>query len=249
MASKSPLSSDILGNLVKFNSQTAGREKLLRLVQYGTRMLWALMEKYSHDKEVVFRLKNLEHTFSAARKLFRFGRSLDAFYSALSTINIPDQMLRITITFSRINLALYLLADHVLWLGQAGIANVNKDKWSKLSNRFWLYSLVMNLVRDMYEILTLLQIQGSQTCALSVSSVSPYARSSWGILIQTLLDWMVYHRSVTVELIKNGCDIWIPLTNLKIVKFSPAAVGLLGVLSSVAGILQLINVSYKLSPS
>ncbi|XP_022256838.1 peroxisomal membrane protein 11B-like isoform X2 [Limulus polyphemus] len=209
-------------------------------------MLWALMEKYSHEKEVVFRLQNLEYTFSTARKIFRFGRSLDVFYSALTAINIPDLTLRLTITLSRINSALYLLADHILWIGHAGIVDVNKDKWSALSNKFWLYSLVMNLIRDAYEIKSLLQIQVSRNY---VENKEMLLLSQPRNPFSSLIQWMIYHRPVTVELIKNGCDFWIPLSNLKIVKISPVTVGLLGFISSLAGILQIINTSYKLTTS
>lgn len=41
--------------------------------------------------------------------------------------------------------------------GRAGLCEIDRDKWGRLSNRFWLGAIICNLIRDGYEILQLMQ--------------------------------------------------------------------------------------------
>lgn len=52
-----------------------------------------------------------------------------------------------------------------------------------------------------------------------------------------------------VDTLKNTCDLFIPMAALGYVRLSPGTVGMLGVVSSVAGIAALINPMYKLCPA
>ncbi|GLH12676.1 Peroxisomal membrane protein 11B, partial [Gryllus bimaculatus] len=107
--------------VVKLNNQTAGRDKLVRLFQYASKVAWHFMQEKRLSRQTIDRLKNLEYTFSSFRKLLRLGRFLDTLYGALSTLHYPDLTIRITCTLSKITNALYLLADHILWIGRTGL--------------------------------------------------------------------------------------------------------------------------------
>ncbi|XP_067137316.1 peroxisomal membrane protein 11B [Centruroides vittatus] len=240
--------------ILRFNTQTVGRDRLFRFLQYGSRLVWWLLEKYSHDKDKVSKLKNLEYSLSTARKLFHLGRSLDSIYGALNTINLPDLTLRLTLTLSRINMALYLLADNMLWIGRVGLAKINKAKWSEISYKLWLYALIMNLIRDAYEIFQLIQIHTSRC------STYPYLPNYMEFKdqlpsdmlynrLRTILQWMIVHKDVTLDTIRNGCDFWIPFSSLGYVNLSPGLVGFLGVVSSLLGMIPIVDASYKLVPS
>lgn len=236
---------DVVETLIKFNSQTAGRDRFFRLLQYSSKFIGWMVENWK-DKDLVAKLRNLEYTFAAARKLLRFGRTLDAFYAALGTLNIPDLTLRTTITLSRINFALYLLADHITWLRSMGLTNANQNKWSNLSNRFWLYQTVMNLVRDFYEILQIL------SSSIGLAYFQMDTSSPGSLLIATvrgLCSFMQHNKEITVDTIKNGCDFWLPYNALGHSQLSSGAIGLLGIVSSIAAILPLIDPSFKLVPS
>lgn len=240
------MSPDMMDKLVKFNSQSSGRDKLFRLVQYSSRLIWANLENRNANKDIINKLKNLEYTLSTARKLYRFGRCTDTLYTALSSINLNDPTLQNTITLSRINMALYLLTDHVIWLGRAGLADINTAKWSRLSYKLWLYYLVMNLSRDVYEISRIINN------FVSLNEKIPFGKiersSSVIATFQRLCSLIKVHKDVAFDTVKNGCDVCLPLAQLGYLSISPRTVGILGVISSIAGMLPLIDPSYKLTP-
>ncbi|XP_068081870.1 peroxisomal membrane protein 11B isoform X2 [Anabrus simplex] len=183
--------------------------------------------------------------------VLRLGRFLDMLYGTLSTVHYPDLTIRITCTLSRIANALFLLADHILWIGRTGLVNVNSTKWDKLANKYWLYSITMNLVRDVYEIWRILEREGHRINYDGFRRTCP-ANGSGKKNIPITLKAMTFvqdHKDVVVDTLKNACDLLIPLTGLGYVKLSPGSIGLLGVISSVAAIVSLIDPHARLSPA
>ncbi|GFR12778.1 peroxisomal membrane protein 11B [Trichonephila clavata] len=237
-----------MDKIIKFNNQSAGRDKLFRLLQYSSRFIWASLENKTSKEDLLKQLKDLEYTLSTGRKLYRFGRGVDTLYAALSSLHLRDPALRYTITFSKINMALYLLTDHIIWLGRAGLLNIDKTKWARLSYKLWLFSLVMNLSRDFYEIkqiLKKLSYGGSNQVLQAKMSHPPNTIISKLNLYYKIL---ALHKDVVIDTVKNGCDICLPLSQLGYLSISPRTVGLFGVISSVAGMFPLLDSSYKLAP-
>lgn len=151
-----------------------------------------------------------------------------------------DITVRFTTTLSKIANALYLLCDHLLWAARAGVADINTDKWGRIAYKYWLYSIVMNLVRDFYEINRLFEINrrkgGSRLAVRAVNTSLLYLIAA-------------QHKDILVDTIKNVCDVFIPMVALGYMKLSPGIVGLLGIVSSIAGIIPIIDPMYKMSPS
>lgn len=177
--------------------------------------------------------------------VLRLGRCIDTLYSVLPLFHYPDTTVRITVILSKISNALFLLTDHILWLGRADLCNVNTEKWSRISNKYWLYSITLNLVRDFYEVMNILK---SQKCRILPSD----GFRSFNDVITTGLrtaSILQRHRSIMIDTIKNSCDFFIPLTALGHVNLSPSSVGLLGVISSLAGLMVLIEPLAKLTPA
>ncbi|XP_014253619.1 peroxisomal membrane protein 11B [Cimex lectularius] len=206
--------------IIKFNCQTAARDKLARLFQYSCRTLWYVMKEYQlSSNNSIGKFESLEYHFSTFRKLLRFGRFFENLYHALNTINRPNIIVSTTSTLAHISNAIFLFCDHILWLGRAGLSDVHSKKWFNLSNKYWLYSIIMNLVKNYFEIKQLLERKTN-------------------LNIQFLIK---HHKTLLCDVIKNSCDIFIPLTALGFLKFSPGSVGLFGVVSSIAGILLLLD--------
>ncbi|XP_024884586.1 peroxisomal membrane protein 11B isoform X2 [Temnothorax curvispinosus] len=176
-------------------------------------------------------LRSLEFTFSSFRKLLRFGRCLDSFYSALKMIKYPDPTVRITLIVAKITNALYLMADHFIWIGRVGILRVDLEKWNKVANKYWLLTIVMSLTRDIYEIVKIL---GHEKTAFKQHHI---------------LSCLKNHKKVMMDTVKNGCDLFIPLTALGVTKCTPGTIGFLGIISSLIGLYTIIDPLYKLSPS
>ncbi|XP_044263448.1 peroxisomal membrane protein 11B [Tribolium madens] len=228
---------------VKLNGQTAGRDKTARLLQYLSRILWHRLQHSNKDQVNVF--KNLEFQLSTFRKLLRFGKCLDVVYSTVALFDHGDPTVRHTVILSRIANSLFLLADHLLWLGRADLCNIDTQKWSRISNKYWLYSITMNLVRDFYEISSIIRAQ-KQTIVpqCGVQNFNDLC----AIFLRTVTV-LQSNRGVIIDTVKNACDFFIPLTALGHTKLSPGAVGCLGVVSSLAGILVLLDPKIKLSPA
>lgn len=231
--------------IIKLNEQTAGRDKIIRLLQYGSRACWYYTQNINSTRHSSDVLRSLEYTFSSFRKLLRLGRCLDTLYSALSTMKYPDLFVRVTVTFSKIANALFLLADHIIWIGRVGISRVDIDKWNKVANKYWLISIMLNLTRDVYEIVKIFEQKKKFASSRKVSVVPKYTSANQYQALLHLKD----HKDVVMDTIKNGCDLFIPLTALGYTKMTPGVIGLCGLISSVIGICTLVYPLYKLTPS
>ncbi|XP_015605281.1 peroxisomal membrane protein 11B isoform X2 [Cephus cinctus] len=233
-----------MDTVIKINNQTIGRDKIIRLLQYGSRACWYYAQNGHSSTHSIDVLKSLEYTFSSFRKLLRMGTFLDSLYSALKIMKYPDLIVRVTLTMSKISNALFLLADHIIWIGRAGVFQVNIEKWSNVANRYWLMTIIMNLVRDVYEIVQIIERK----------SMSSRNRTSL-TLQNNILQQCYYilrvedHKDVLVDFVKNGCDLFIPLTALGYTRLSPGVIGLLGFISSAVGLYSLVYPMTKLSPS
>lgn len=226
--------------IIKLNNQAAGRDKLARILQYGSRALWYYMQQKKLNHQTIEKLRALEYTFSSFRKLLRLGKCVDVMYTALSSIHYPNITVRVTTTLSRISMSLYLLADHILWIGRTGLCSVNGDRWGKAANKYWMYALFMNLLRDAYEIYRILKIR-----QIGLSDIISDGCDARKKLASCARD----HKDIIVDTVKNACDVVIPMTALGFLNLSPGSVGVFGVISSAAALLTLVDPLLKLTPS
>lgn len=176
--------------------------------------------------------------------VLRFGKCFDILYSTLPLFHHHDPTVRSVLILSRISQALFLLTDHLLWLGRADVCNVNTDHWSRISNKYWLYSITLNLIRDFYEISKIFNTQKSILPRNGLKCSSDFVEVA--LRIFSLLH---QNRAIMIDTVKNGCDFFIPLTALGHIKLSPGTVGWLGVISSLAGLLVLVEPKAKIVPS
>lgn len=159
-------------------------------------------------------------------------------------------MIATTLTLNKISGAILLFCDHVLWLHKLGfLRNIAQDKWSDLSNRSWLFAIAMSLVRDLYEIVELWKRnsdpkQGSRSVVVRSKQDNSIVAFDPINAIRVL----IANKPILFDTIKNSCDILIPLSSMGYVDLSPKMVGLLGVVSSVVGIVAMVKPGCKLSP-
>lgn len=184
--------------------------------------------------------------------MLRLGKSLEVLYGALKTLHLPDLVLRVTLTLSRIYQFFFLLVDHIIWVGRVGLYDINKEKWSSYSNRFWVGSILLNLLRDVYEILRITQKKVfGQKLEPCYYKNFPVIRTVYDCIPVTrpVVQFAEAHRDVFWDCVKNFCDLWIPLTNLGHTRLSPGTVGLLGSVSSFAGLIAVLDPLAKLVPT
>lgn len=184
--------------------------------------------------------------------MLRFGKCLDVFYASLRTIHYPDLAIRVTLTMGKLSQALFLFADHFLWLARTGLfKSIDAKKWGKYANKYWLLSIIMNLCRDVYEIFRLLDLhKASAKCGIS-RSVPVRLNSPKDFSRLALQSYVLFlgHKDVFVDTVKNVCDFFIPLTALGYTKLTPRTIGILGAISSIAGLIALIEPTAKLTPA
>jgi peroxin-11B len=194
--------------------------------------------------------------------------------NALKSINLQDDFYRIIITSCHINQGCYLLMDNLLWLNsmQITILNPNTSKeMNKWSNKFWLFSNILMLARDIHDLLGILFIQEESIAQKSQSDLinkyslnqnsgaytsntrRPFYVSPKLLLIKiikklrrVLMDKK--NRPLLLDTTKNVFDIFLPLSSLEFVKISPGTQGLCGLVSSLISLIVVFDSKYKLSP-
>jgi len=215
--------------LIKLNATRSGHDKIMRTAQYTLRLI--TMKPGT--------VQDLSAALGAARKLNRFGTVLSVMLSSTKTVKHPDLIIRTTCTLSRISSAMYLFCDHLLYLHQANLLKVDCGKWSRFSIQCWLYSIVLNLLRDVYEIQRLVEQLKSE------GKSDPYKKCDLVTIIATIAK---QNRDVCVDLFKNLADFVLPLSSLGYIDKQRRLVSLCGLVSSILGILPMINPKYKMYP-
>lgn len=185
--------------------------------------------------------------------VLRFGKSIESFLGCLKTIHYSEAWLAFSLTVSKISQTIFLVTDHIVWLARSGLVrNVDVAKWNTTSSKYWLISLIMNIVRDIYEINKIISsystFKSLSTCVAS-SVVSIRSSKDLSKCCTSLIGFLITYKHISIDLMKNVCDLFIPMNTLGYVKLSPRTIGLLGMISSICGLIVILNPSTcKLTP-
>lgn len=172
----------------------------------------------------------------------RFGRFVDSLHTALQTVNHPYKTIRFCVTFSKIAHSLYLLSDHFIWLNRNNFIRINATKWSQTGNKYWLLSIVLNLVRDAMELNSLLKMMLKKKILNTLNrKVAPK-----DVFTGEAAHFVRSHKDLLIDMVKNSCDLMLPLTNLGFVRLSPGTIGVVGMVSSVLSLYTLMDQRAKL---
>lgn len=181
--------------------------------------------------------------------VLRFGRCIDFLHAAQKTVHLRNVTLRFTLTTSKLAQALYLYADHIIWLSRSGITkSIDAKKWNDRANKYWLLSIVMNLCRDFYELSKLINQSMVDGHSIKKTLCNLYTQEHFVQTIQQFYTHAYYNRAILIDTTKNICDFFIPLTALGYTNLKPRTVGILGVISSLAAIIVLLQPAAKLTP-
>ncbi|XP_059615974.1 peroxisomal membrane protein 11B [Phlebotomus argentipes] len=234
-----------MDTLIRLNNSTAGRDKTARLIQYLCKALWDTLDANDINSHLIDQLRTFELSLSTFRKTLRLGKCIDTFYASLTSLHYADAVVRMTVTLSKLASSMFLFCDHMIWFARTGfVKGVNVEKWNKLANKYWLFSVVMNLVRDFYEIQRLLATQTPKKATVDQGCLQEVI----SLPLQTV-KCICGHKPVLWDTVKNACDLFLPLNGLGFTKLSPRTIGVLGFISSLAGLIPLVEPSAKLSPA
>ncbi|XP_053447764.1 peroxisomal membrane protein 11B isoform X1 [Nycticebus coucang] len=244
--------------------------RVARAAQYACCLLGHALQRHGASPELQKQIRQLEGHLSLGRKLLRLGNSADALESAKRAVHLSDVVLRFCITVSHLNRALYFACDNVLWAGKSGLApRVDQEKWAQRSFRYYLFSLIMNLSRDAYEIRLLME-QESLACSRRLKSSGggisggietgelggsgtpgrglPQVAVKLRLRVLLLARVLRGHPPLLLDVVRNACDLFIPLDKLGLWHCGPGIVGLCGLVSSILSILTLICPWLRLKP-
>ena len=152
--------------------------------------------------------------------------------SAKNVLGIPDPLLRNILFVSRSSMAIYFFYDLLGWCVKVGILNADAQRISHKSSQFWFFGLFCLLLRDLHE----LRICQNRSGGSGKSALS------------RLPSTLVKNPNLVLDLLKNVGDLVVVLSALRKISISQGAVGMAGVISSVIGLMQVLQPQYKLVP-
>lgn len=195
--------------------------------------------------------------FLSPLSVFRLGNTVNSIEAAKRTMQLSDRVLCLCLTAANINRAFYFICDNVLWARSVGlIRDIDKERWSLNSSRFYFLSLVMNLTRDVYVVFQLMvqrardkhfrQKMDQHLC--ENPEVADVVIPQLDAFLFLLLDILKSQPDVAFDTLKNICDLFIPLDKLGIYHTNAGVVGFCGLISSLIGIVTLAQPKLRIKP-
>ena len=176
----------MLETLIKLNSSRAGHDKILRTLQYSCRLILASGSQTEQLSSILAHI-------GSSRKFLRLGTCVDALYSSFSSVSNPDPVVRFLVTLSRIAGAMFLFSDHLIWCHNFQLFTINYRLWANISDKSWLYSIILSLSRDLYELNLIFE----------------------DLYKDPDLAWLINNRpGLVLDTVKNIADMFLPLAAL-----------------------------------
>lgn len=238
---------------VRFNQQSQAKERVFRAAQYACTLLGHSLTRAGSAETLRLTVSQLEAHMSLTRKLLRLGNSVEALEAAKRSIHLKDSVLRLCLTLSHLNRALYFACDNLLWFGKTGLMpRLDQAKWSQRSFRYYLFALILNLVRDLYELRLLLEVESrgssSRGSRAAAEEDEPPNTTAPASQLRLALSVLRSNPPLLLDLLKNGCDLFVPLDRLGLYRTGPGWVGACGLTSSLLAILTILHPWLKLKP-
>uniref|UniRef100_A0A8V1AGN3 Peroxisomal biosis factor 11 beta n=1 Tax=Gallus gallus TaxID=9031 RepID=A0A8V1AGN3_CHICK len=120
--------------------------------------------------------------------------------------------------------------------------------------RYYLFALIVNLSRDAYEIRLLMEREasGRRSKGAEEGQRGDVGLQPLGLRLQVQLRLLLHvlrgNPPLLLDVLRNACDLFIPLDKLGLYRSGPAFVGLCGLTSSVLSILTILHPWLKLKP-
>uniref|UniRef100_A0A8C5M9A0 Peroxisomal biosis factor 11 alpha n=1 Tax=Leptobrachium leishanense TaxID=445787 RepID=A0A8C5M9A0_9ANUR len=245
-----------MNSFVEFTNQSPGRDRIFRATQYACMLLRYLLENKPGKEKVVWKLKRMESNMSSGRKLFRLGNVVHAIEASRSAVKLQDSFLCYCLTAANINRFFYFTCDTVLWARSVGlVSDISKEKWRIRANKCYYYSLLLNLARDLYEILRCMEKEAAERkrCDKNTGCANGPNSKPHTSLLKTIQSFLLTlclslkkHPPVLLDTVKNLCDLISPLDSLKIYPTNEGIIGFTGLVSSIVGILTLAKPLLKM---
>ena len=170
---------------------TDGRDKLMKVIQYGAKiLLWKVFTNESRSKQ---RLNSLSTQFSITRKLLRLGHCLEPFAESLQiakernfgTIDQKLAPLNVALSFAND------IVDDLICLAKIGV--IDKSWGSKLtpsSDRLWYSTIFIDIHSNLTGTLELIKKRDGERSAELKSQISHKVDMQYVSLVKLIADFV-----------------------------------------------------------
>lgn len=167
--------------------------------------------------------------------VFRMGKYLDMLQGAARSLAVRDTALRLMILSARLSRMFYFLVDQIVWAARIGIYKSDAKAWSKFQAKIWSLALIFCVARNFYDIYNIFIMADKK------SEDSGIQKACWYKRLQS-------RPEVLLDTVKNCADFLIPLNVMGAVEVNNGFIGILGVISSLAGLSTVWQPALKLKP-
>ncbi|KAI1764964.1 peroxisomal biogenesis factor 11 [Hypoxylon sp. FL1150] len=217
-----------VSHYLKFVATTAGRDKLLRTVQYFSRFYAWYLLRTNGTKAEVAPWDVLKKQLGVARKLLRVGKNVEhakaAAVAADSKVGLPDPVLRYAAVGRQLGYAGYLTFDMATVLDTLGVKKWEGAKRAQReAYRFWAMGILCSVVAQTYTLYRLREREARID-----------KKEGEGVVESKRI---ALERSASrLQLLSDLCDLTAPTAALGWVGFDDGFVGLAGTVSSLLGV-------------
>jgi peroxin-11B len=211
---------------LKYVAATAGRDKVLRIIQYFSRFYAWYLYRTNNPKATIAPFEAAKKSLGLTRKVLRIGKFVEHFKAAAVAADAKsiDPVLRYLAVGRQLGYAGYLTLDNITALDVTGIKKIDNVKQiSRQAAKFWLTGLLFNAVAGFYKLYQLKQ--RSQTLNKKEGEAAVEGK-------QIEKEW----NAASLQLVSDLCDLVMPTTSLGFTDFDEGIVGLAGTVSSFLGV-------------
>lgn len=132
-------------NVVKYTNDLKARDKLLRFVQYTSKLLIFRLREADAKSEVAARLELLSKGIGLHRKAFKLGAFLDEYHKFTEALKSGKQDLKRSLTLVlRACMFCFVILDNLIYFISLKVLKLDKDPLKLKAYRFRLVGALLN---------------------------------------------------------------------------------------------------------
>ncbi|KAH8666762.1 peroxisomal biogenesis factor 11 [Xylariales sp. PMI_506] len=215
-----------VSHYLKFVAATAGRDKVLRTLQYFARFYAWYLLRTNGSKAEIAPWNAIKKQFGLVRKFMRVGKNVEHFKAAATAADSKtlDPVLRYAAVGRQLGYAGYLTFDMTTVLDAAGIRKWEGAKTAQReAYRFWATGLLFSIVAQTYTLYRLREREAQVD-----------KKEGEGVVEAKKIS--IERAASQLQLLSDLCDLTVPSAALGWVGFDDGFVGLAGTVSSLIGV-------------
>lgn len=217
-------------------SQTDGRDKLFRLIQYACKLLRGLDNGHTHppSEKPSARLFDLERSLGTSRQIWRLFKWASIYVKARSrtiTITPRSRLPDASSVLTDAGLFGYYIFDNITFLAKLGVLKLDVAASSRRAAKFWLVAVLSGLIGSLYRAIELHRRYETARKEAARKELEDGERTRLVALLRM-------RRAAFAVCVKYAGDTFVAWSLSKREPLHPALVGACGTASSFVGLWQ-----------